>query len=54
MASIIVYVFEIIDVVDHNSVVVSFFKKIRHIKAFNPFRVEVVIDDFSLSYFVPG
>jgi len=54
MASIIVYVFEIVNVIDHNFVVVSLFKKIRHIKAPDPFRVQVVIDDFSLSYFVPG
>lgn len=54
VASIIVYIFKIVNVIDYNFEVVSFFKKILDVKAPDPFRFQVVINNFSLSYLVPS
>ena len=54
MACIVLNVFKIVNVINHNFEVVSFFKKILNVKAPDPSRIQVVINYFSLADFVPS
>lgn len=54
VATIIVNIFKIVNVIDHNFEVVSFFKKILDVKAPDPFRFQVVVNNFSFPYLVPS
>ena len=54
MACIVLNVFKIVNVINHNFEVVSFFKKILNVKAPDPSRIQVVINDFSLADLVPS
>lgn len=53
MATVVINVFEIIDIVDNYFVIISFFKKVLDVKTFNPPGIEAVVDYFSATNFGP-